>query len=39
MTLAQARKITAGVGLVSFLCWIWLAFWTFLFSLPLPPIW
>jgi hypothetical protein len=39
MTLAQARKITAGIGLVSFMCWIWLVLMTYLLhELPLPTL-
>jgi hypothetical protein len=39
MTLAQARKLTAGVGLASLLCWLWLALLTVLqLGLRLPPL-
>jgi hypothetical protein len=29
MTLAQARELTAGVGIFAFLCWLWLVLMTF----------
>ena len=39
MTLAQARRLTAGVGLASLLCWLWLALVTVLQrGLRLPPL-
>ena len=39
MTLAQARKLTAGVGLFAFLCWTWLALLTLLqLGFRLPPL-
>jgi len=36
MTLAQARTITAGIGLFALMCWIWLVLMSFVLR-ELPP--
>ena len=39
MTLAQARTLTAGIGLASLLCWLWLALLTVIqLGFRLPPL-